>query len=380
MKKKLSALFMVFAMVLSLFSGLGVNTVWADANEKEGGDTEEVISGLAAMDWLEWDDNGNIKGPNEQATWMKGLGSVVNGTTLLVKELDAKGNPTGGAIRADALTLAYCGDGEEPNESLQTENVGSIAPVENNENYVQLKFSHIGWYKLYLTNRTDSDEITIEVGYKDLGFYTTEKKTPEGAIDSYEYTSEKDGVIYLITSAPADVTWDGNETWQVNVDGKNIDEKLYSKYFAKTIVQHDDSSQEKVYQLTLKKGTFEWLDICVKAQGTLNGDTWNPEERLNVHYEGKMSGLRVSNDIDNTECEGDKECWSQVIYPMHRFMTWQEGETQKIYRASELKAEPVDGNGTVRLKDSAEKEGIVEILVSDAGDYKVYVKKSDFTY
>ena len=125
-------------------------------------------------------------------------------------------------------------------------------------------------YKLYLTNRTDSDEITIEVGYKDLGFYTTEKKTPEGAIDSYEYTSEKDGVIYLITSAPADVTWDGNETWQVNVDGKNIDEKLYSKYFAKTIVQHDDSSQEKVYQLTLKKGTFEWLDICVKAQGTLN--------------------------------------------------------------------------------------------------------------
>ena len=28
MKKKLSALFMVFAMVLSLFSGLGVNTVY----------------------------------------------------------------------------------------------------------------------------------------------------------------------------------------------------------------------------------------------------------------------------------------------------------------------------------------------------------------
>ena len=83
------------------------------------------------------------------------------------------------------------------------------------------------------------------------------------------------------------------------------------------------------------------------CERTLNGDTWKPEERLNVHYEGKMSGLRVSNDIDNTECEGDKECWSQVIYPMHRFMTWQEGETQKIYRASELKAEPVDGNGTV---------------------------------
>lgn len=381
MKKKLSALFMVFAMVLSLFSGLGVNTIWAGENEEEGGDTGKVISGLAAKDWLEWDDNGNITGPNEQATWMKGLGSVVNGTTLLVKELDETGNPTGDAIQADALTLAYCGNGKEPDESLQTENVGSIAPVENNADYVQLKFSHTGWYKLYLTGRTD-DAITIQVGYKDLGFYTTDKKTPEGAIDSYDYTSKKDGVIYLIISAPEDVKWDGNETWQVNVDGNEIiDENLYSKYFTKTLVSSDNSSQEKVYKLTLEKGTFEWLNICVKANGTIgNEDTWTPEEWLNVHYEGKMSGLRVSNDIDDTEGEGGKECWSQVIYPMHRLMAWQENGTQKIYQASELEAVSVDGNGTATLKDSVEKEGIVEILVSDAGDYKVYVKDDPTDY
>ena len=382
MKKKLSALFMVFAMVLSLFSGLGVNTIWADVNEEEGGDTKEVISGLAAMDWLEWDDNGNITGPNEQATWMKGLGSVVNGTTLLVKELDETGNPTGGAIQADALTLAYCGNGEEPNESPQTENVGSIAPVENNADYVQLKFSDIGWYKLYLTDRTDSDEITIQVGYKDLGFYTTDTKTPEGAIDSYDYTSEKDGVIYLITSAPEDVTWDGNETWQVNVDGnENIDENLYSKYFTKTLVSPDNSSQEKVYKLTLKKGTFERLDICVKANGTFgNEDTWNPEEWLNVHYEGKMSGLRVSNNMEDISDEGGRECFSQVIYPLHRFMAWQEDGTEKIYQASELAVESVDGRETATLKDSKEQENAVEISVSDAGDYKVYVKDDPTDY
>lgn len=382
MKKKLSALFMVFAMVLSLFSGLGVNTVWAGENEEEGGDAGEVISGLAAMDWLVWDENGNITGPNEQATWMKGLGSAVNGTTLLVKELDETGKPTSDAIQADALTLAYCGDGKEPNDSPQTGNVGSIAPVENKTDYVQLKFSYTGWYKLYLKDRTDNDEITIEVGYKDLGFYTTETRTAEGAIDSYEYTSGKDGVIYLITSAPEGVTWDDNETWQVNVDGNEIiDENLYSKYFTKTLVPSDNSSKEKVYKLTLQKGTFEWLNICVKANGKFeNGETWNPEEWLNVHYEGKMSGLRVSNDIDDTEGEGGKECWSQVIYPMHRFMTWQENETQKIYQASELEVEAVDGKGTATLKDSAEKEGIVEILVSDAGDYKVYVKDDPTDY
>lgn len=382
MKKKLSALFMVFAMVLSLFSGLGVNTIWAGENEEEGGDTGKVISGLAAMDWLEWDDNGNITGPNEQATWMKGLGSVVNGTTLLVKELDETGNPTGGAIQADALTLAYCGNGEEPNESPQTENVGSIAPVENNADYVQLKFSDIGWYKLYLTDRTDSDEITIQVGYKDLGFYTTDTKTPEGAIDSYDYTSEKDGVIYLITSAPEDVTWDGNETWQVNVDGnENIDENLYSKYFTKTLVSPDNSSQEKVYKLTLKKGTFEWLNICVKAKGNFeNGDDWNPEERLNVHYEGKMSGLRVSNNMEDISDEGGRECFSQVIYPLHRFMAWQEDGTEKNYQASELAVEAVDGTGTAALKDSEEQKNAVEISVSDAGDYKVYVKDNPTDY
>ena len=55
MKKKLSALFMVFAMVLSLFSGLGVNTVWADDNE--GGGTDNVITGLAAKDWFDYDDD-----------------------------------------------------------------------------------------------------------------------------------------------------------------------------------------------------------------------------------------------------------------------------------------------------------------------------------
>lgn len=381
MKKKLSALFMVFAMVLSLFSGLGVNTIWAGENEEEGGDTGKVISGLAAKDWLEWDDNGNITGPNEQATWMKGLGSVVNGTTLLVKELDETGNPTGDAIQADALTLAYCGNGKEPDESLQTENVGSIAPVENNADYVQLKFSHTGWYKLYLTGRTD-DAITIQVGYKDLGFYTTDKKTPEGAIDSYDYTSEKDGVIYLITSAPEGVTWDGSETWQVSVDGnENIDESLYSGYFTKTLVPSEESSQEKVYKLTLKKGAFEWLNICVKANGTFgNGDTWTPEEWLNVHYEGKMSGLRVSNNMEDISDEGGRECFSQVIYPLHRFMAWQEDGTEKNYQASELAVEAVDGTGTAALKDSEEQKNAVEISVSDAGDYKVYVKDNPTDY
>ena len=59
MKKKLSALFMVFAMVLSLFSGLGVNTVWADDNE--GGGTDNVITGLAAKDWFDYDDEGIVR-------------------------------------------------------------------------------------------------------------------------------------------------------------------------------------------------------------------------------------------------------------------------------------------------------------------------------
>ena len=107
---------------------------------------------------------------------MKGLGSVVNGTTLLVKELDeteVRQVTPSGRMHLHWLIVVT---GKNQMRVCRQKNVGSIAPVENNEDYVQLKFSHIGWYKLYLTNRTDSDEITIEVGYKDLGFYTTEKK------------------------------------------------------------------------------------------------------------------------------------------------------------------------------------------------------------
>ena len=86
MKKKLSALFMVFAMVLSLFSGLGVNTVWADDNE--GGGTDNVITGLAAKDWFDYDDEGQVTKPKDQAEWSKELWSAVDGLILLVQKLE----------------------------------------------------------------------------------------------------------------------------------------------------------------------------------------------------------------------------------------------------------------------------------------------------
>ena len=115
MKKKLSALFMVFAMVLSLFSGLGVNTVWADDNE--GGGTDNVITGLAAKDWFDYDDEGQVTKPKDQAEWSKELWSAVDGLILLVQKLE-NGVTTGSAINADALTLAYCGDEDKPDNNL----------------------------------------------------------------------------------------------------------------------------------------------------------------------------------------------------------------------------------------------------------------------
>ena len=46
----------------------------------------------------------------------------------------------------------------------------------------------------------------------------------------------------------------------------------------------------------------------------------------------------------------------------------------------ELAVEAVDGTGTAALKDSEEQKNAVEISVSDAGDYKVYVKNNPTDY
>ena len=300
MKKKLSALFMVFAMVLSLFSGLGVNTVWADDNE--GGGTDNVITGLAAKDWFDYDDEGQVTKPKDQAEWSKELWSAVDGLILLVQKLE-NGVTTGSAINADALTLAYCGDEDKPDNNLQTGNVGSVSPVDYNNDYVQLKFTKTGWYKLYQTADA-SDAIVINVGYKELGFYTTETKTPESAMESaalYTFTPQDSNSIYLITNVPDDVTWDGSLKWEVNANGKNIDESQQGRYFEKTLITGTESSKDKTYKITLKKGTFDWMDIRVKATGTIgeNGsEPWTPEEGITIHYDGNVVGFSVTQEFD----------------------------------------------------------------------------------
>ena len=78
--------------------------------------------------------------------------------------------------------------------------------MDYNNDYVQLKFTKTGWYKLYQTADA-SDAIVINVGYKELGFYTTETKTPESAMESaalYTFTPQDSNSIYLITNVPDD--------------------------------------------------------------------------------------------------------------------------------------------------------------------------------
>lgn len=75
------------------------------------------------------------------------------------------------------------------------------------------------------------------LAYKELGFYTTETKTPESAMESaalYTFTPQDSNSIYLITNVPDDVTWDGSLKWEVNANGKNIDESQQGRYFEKT--------------------------------------------------------------------------------------------------------------------------------------------------
>lgn len=392
MKKKLSALFMVFAMVLSLFSGLGVNTVWADDNE--GGGTDNVITGLAAKDWFDYDDEGQVTKPKDQAEWSKELWSAVDGLILLVQKLE-NGVTTGSAINADALTLAYCGDEDKPDNNLQTGNVGSVSPVDYNNDYVQLKFTKTGWYKLY--QKADaSDAIVINVGYKELGFYTTETKTPESAMESaalYTFTPQDSNSIYLITNVPDDVTWDGSLKWEVNANGKNIDESQQGRYFEKTLITGTESSKDKTYKITLKKGTFDWMDIRVKATGTIgeNGsEPWTPEEGITIHYDGNVVGFSATQEFDWNDAAGcpvvrpdatyRKECWADFSHsaPYQFAEVNENGEIEKTYTKDQLTIEPMaDGTGDAYL---LQDKKVIRIKFNGVGTYKVYAKDDPADY
>lgn len=392
MKKKLSALFMVFAMVLSLFSGLGVNTVWADDNE--GGGTDNVITGLAAKDWFDYDDEGQVTKPKDQAEWSKELWSAVDGLILLVQKLE-NGVTTGSAINADALTLAYCGDEDKPDNNLQTGNVGSVSPVDYNNDYVQLKFTKTGWYKLYQTADA-SDAIVINVGYKELGFYTTETKTPESAMESaalYTFTPQDSNSIYLITNVPDDVTWDGSLKWEVNANGKNIDESQQGRYFEKTLITGTESSKDKTYKITLKKGTFDWMDIRVKATGTIgeNGsEPWTPEEGITIHYDGNVVGFSATQEFDWNDAAGcpvvrpdatyRKECWADFSHsaPYQFAEVNENGEVEKTYTKDQLTIEPMaDGTGDAYL---LQDKKVIRIKFNGVGTYKVYAKDDPADY
>lgn len=392
MKKKLSALFMVFAMVLSLFSGLGVNTVWADDNE--GGGTDNVITGLAAKDWFDYDDEGQVTKPKDQAEWSKELWSAVDGLILLVQKLE-NGVTTGSAINADALTLAYCGDEDKPDNNLQTGNVGSVSPVDYNNDYVQLKFTKTGWYKLYQTADA-SDAIVINVGYKELGFYTTETKTPESAMESaalYTFTPQDSNSIYLITNVPDDVTWDGSLKWEVNANGKNIDESQQGRYFEKTLITGTESSKDKTYKITLKKGTFDWMDIRVKATGTIgeNGsEPWTPEEGITIHYDGNVVGFSVTQEFDWNDAAGcpvvrpdatyRKECWADFSHsaPYQFAEVNENGEVEKTYTKDQLTIEPMaDGTGDAYL---LQDKKVIRIKFNGVGTYKVYANDNPTDY
>ena len=392
MKKKLSALFMVFAMVLSLFSGLGVNTVWADDNE--GGGTDNVITGLAAKDWFDYDDEGQVTKPKDQAEWSKELWSAVDGLILLVQKLE-NGVTTGSAINADALTLAYCGDEDKPDNNLQTGNVGSVSPVDYNNDYVQLKFTKTGWYKLYQTADA-SDAIVINVGYKELGFYTTETKTPESAMESaalYTFTPQDSNSIYLITNVPDDVTWDGSLKWEVNANGKNIDESQQGRYFEKTLITGTESSKDKTYKITLKKGTFDWMDIRVKATGTIgeNGsEPWTPEEGITIHYDGNVVGFSVTQEFDWNDAAGcpvvrpdatyRKECWADFSHsaPYQFAEVNENGEVEKTYTKDQLTIEPMaDGTGDAYL---LQDKNVIRIKFNGVGTYKVYANDNPTDY
>ena len=371
MKKRLGALIMAFTMILGIFSGIRVDMVWADEGGQDGNDA--AVTGLAVAYLFDWDED-NKPSLREDAVWEKETETGLGECILYAKKLSDAGEPEGDPIRADELTLVYCGaDGADTPQ----EGIGTVTALEADGDYLSLQVTKLGVYQLYVTDHAD-DVVTIKAAYRNFEFCTSQTLNEDGILNHYDLT-DADNRLYLIESAPKEVTWDKTDIWNVSVDGKPVDEADYGTYFSRTKVADDENSV--TYEITFVKGSFHWIDMEVSGNGTYSDDgPWDTSIWLSVNYDGIIPGFGAAADIVWSEdgipsvVEGGvyaTEQWAYLSQSMELDFADvdADGIVTKSYSADELTATAIDGNGTATI--SRTKGTPVSVSFDKLGDYRI---------
>lgn len=130
--------------------------------------------GLAAKTDLLWDEDGTpSQNPDSDEQWSKEYRADLPGMSFYFAKNSGTEN-----VKASDLVLSYVKD----DGSLETEGIGTLQENEKNAEITDASFTKTGTYQVALKEKvdTDTEPVTIYVGYPVLGFYTT----PEPAEDS----------------------------------------------------------------------------------------------------------------------------------------------------------------------------------------------------
>ncbi len=274
MKKRLGAFIMTFTMILGIFSGIRVDMVWADEGGQDGNDA--AVTGLAVAYLFDWDED-NKPSLREDAVWEKETETGLGECILYAKNLSDAGEPEGDPIRADKLTLVYCGaDGADTPQ----EGIGTVTALEADGDYLSLQVTKLGVYQLYVTDHAD-DVVTIKAAYRNFEFCISQTLTQT-------VKDTKGKVLYTVETNAKNLVAGKKLTLVKIVDGKQI---LVTK----------PVTVSKSGNVSVNAGTGEYKLLSASEAKALQKQilkTVKPEQKELAVEKGEKAKVKLNSKLD----------------------------------------------------------------------------------
>ncbi|MCM1180913.1 MAG: leucine-rich repeat domain-containing protein [Clostridium sp.] len=301
-----AAIFLVFCMVFSVFSGIPVSATEIDDGNEPG------VTGLVVTDNdnlirdNDWKPTGVIK----DAQYSQKAYSDLYGTDVyLGYRADEASQPK--AVGIDEISVTYDGGNAGADGTAQW------YEYETGTGLFHFNFYAVGDYIISYEKDGETSSITIEVNWPDVGFYTSEEKSVDTLIKDISYTEGEKNTFYMIlhrnpysrldldnityTKDENDITGDISSYFYIAPQGTyNTSSEMVSDW-------DDENEVDYVYEVKVKENLTEsfWLNVKVPKQDVKGeeGDRYLtekyfPERGIGINYQEKMDGLVVTTDFD----------------------------------------------------------------------------------
>ena len=236
---------------------------------------------------LKRDENGNVTGIGDDATWDVGMGCDINGTEACFGIVDAKGSCQN-KVTAEQLVIyeAHEEDGAIIPDTNPTENA-SITQNDN-EDWVSLHFKKEGVYVIQLKNTDDPDnnKVDVWVSMPNVGFYSRPEISADAYLAGDVAFGKKDGdnVLYLIARDDDSAAYNQAKEAVFSCDG-NSSEAVCNFFI--DVKEIEVAYAAKAYKVTIKKNKDFHLEAhceyqTTDQQETFNNYAWN----LSLQYQG----------------------------------------------------------------------------------------------